>query len=353
MDFSLLQEHTIRLYDLENHSYAIQKVKARSLLSVHRFDLFAKLYYAHYRKEEPELAKEVYLKHIKAFNPDGREPGRSDKVSFDDFVIVYDELLDHFSNHEFDTSKSIVPVSSDGMILDGAHRVAALAYYDKDITIAKFEGVIPVCQFNYQYFKQRGLPQDISDIITMEILQWTPNCLVACMWPRMGSEGQKVHSVQTLSRFSTPFYHKSMEVNLSSLTLFIARVYQKQSWVGTEADHFAGAKDKALNCYSKGNRLDLFFFTSDKSLDEVLELKDQIRAMYPYGKHSIHITDNNEETKDISFFALTRQGQNQWLYTGSWKGWELVKQNIKEHIYIFQHTYWINMKVWIAKKIGL
>ena len=35
MDFSLLQEHTIRLYDLENHSYAIQKVKARSLLSVH------------------------------------------------------------------------------------------------------------------------------------------------------------------------------------------------------------------------------------------------------------------------------------------------------------------------------
>ena len=148
MDFSLLQEHTIRLYDLENHSYAIQKVKARSLLSVHRFDLFAKLYYAHYRKEEPELAKEVYLKHIKAFNPDGREPGRSDKVSFDDFVIVYDELLDHFSNHEFDTSKSIVPVSSDGMILDGAHRVAALAYYDKDITIAKFEGVIPVCQFN-------------------------------------------------------------------------------------------------------------------------------------------------------------------------------------------------------------
>ena len=352
MDFSLLQEHTIRLYDLENHPYTIHVVKARSLLSVCRFDLFAKLYYASHREKEPELAKEVYLKHIKAFNPDGREPGRSDKISFDDFIQTFDGLLNYFRNHEFDATKSIIPVSSDGMILDGAHRVAALAYYDKDLTIAIFEDIVPVCQFDYQYFKQRGLPQDISDIIAREILQWTSNCFVACMWPRMGTEIQKIDSIRALSRFSMPFYHKSIEINLDSLTLFIAKVYQKQPWVGTKADHFVGAKDKALNCYSKGNRLDLFFFTTEKSLEEVLELKDQIRSMYPYDKHSIHITDNNEETEDIAFFALTKQGQDQWLYVGNGKGWKLAKQKIKERIYIFQHTYWIDMKVWVAKMIG-
>ena len=36
---------------------------------------------------------------------------------------------------------------------------------DKEIVIAKFEGVTPICQFDYQYFKKRGLPQNISDII--------------------------------------------------------------------------------------------------------------------------------------------------------------------------------------------
>ena len=348
MNFKLFQDHTVRLYDLEGHPYQIQKVKARSLLSVHRFDLFAKLFYARNRDGRPLEAQEVYLKHIKAFNPDGREPGRSDKTSFDDFIRTFDSLLDYFKDKEFVETKSDVPVSSDGMILDGSHRVAALAYYDKEITIAKFEGVVPVSQFDYQYFKERGLPQNISDIIAKEVMYWMSNCYVACMWPRMGTERQKFPAMDALRKFSVPFYHKSIEVNLSSLTLFIAQIYQKQPWVGTEANHFAGAKDKALHCYFRGNKLDLFFFTSSRSLKEILDLKNQIRELYPFEKHSIHITDNNEETNDMAFLVLTKQGHEKWLYTGDWKGWKVMKQNIQEFIYIFKHTYWIDMKVWTA-----
>ena len=348
MDFKLFQDHTIRLYDLGKHSFQVQNVKARSLLSVHRFDLYAKLFYARNREDNQELAREVYLEHIKAFNPDGREPGRTDKVSFDDFIQAFDGLLDYFRDNEFDATQSIVPVSSDGIILDGSHRVAALAYYNKEITIAKFEGVAPVCQFDYLYFKKRGLPQNISDTIAKEIMCWMPNCWVACMWPRMGTENQKTSAIDALTNLSVPFYHKSIEVNLSSLTLFIAQIYQKQPWVGTEANHFAGANDKAVHCYTRGNKLDLFFFASNKSLEEILEVKDRIRELYPYEKHSIHITDNNEETNDIAFLALTKQGNEKWLYAGEWKGWKVMKQNVQECIYIFKHTYWIDMKVWAA-----
>lgn len=352
MDFSLLQEHTIRLYDLENHPFTLKKVKARSLLSVQRFDLFAKLYYARHRQSNPQLAQEVYLKHIKAFNPDGREPGRTDKTSFGDFFKTFDELLDDFEIHAFDETKSIVPLSSEGIILDGGHRVAALAFYDKEITVAVFEDVHPVCQFDYQYFKQRGLPQYISDIIANEILYWMPNCMVACMWPRMGSNQQKAPAVELLNRMTIPFYQKSIEVNLSSLTLFMAKVYRMQSWVGTEANHYSGAKDKALNCYKKGNHLDLLFFTTSLSLEELLVLKEDIRNLYPYGKHSIHITDNSKETEDVAYFTLQQQGLEQWLYMGNGKGWKLAKRKLRERIYIFRHTYWIDMKVWVAKMIG-
>lgn len=348
MDYSLFQEHTVRLYDLKNHPFKVQKVKARSLLSVYRFDLFAKLYYARFREKRPELAKTVYLEHIRAFNPDGKEPGRPDKTSFEDFLQTYDDLLDYFKENDFDDTKSIVPLSSDGIILDGGHRVAALSFYDKEITVAVFDNVYPVGQFDYIYFKQRGLPQNIRDIIAFEIFNWIPDCFVACMWPRMDSGIKKDQAIDVLNSLSQPFYRKSFDVNLSSLTSFIANVYKDQSWVGTAVNNFAGAKDKALNCYMKGNRLDLFFFTSTAPIEEILRKKEQIRSLFPYGKHSIHITDNNAETQDIAFYALSPSGIDQWLYVGNWKGWKQFQESVAECFYIFRHTYWIDFKVKVA-----
>ena len=352
MDYSLFQEHTVRLYDLKSHPFKVQKVKARSLLSVYRFDLFAKLYYARFREQKPELAKTVYIEHIRAFNPDGKEPGRSDKNSFYDFLRTYNELLDYFKEDDFDDTKSIVPLSSNGIILDGGHRVAALSFYDKEITVAVFDNVYPVGQFDYNYFKQRGLPQNIRDIIASEILNWIPNCFVACLWPRMGADDQKKQAQRLLNELALPFYYKSFDVTLNSLTLFIAEVYRRQPWVGTEANHFAGAKDKALNCYAKGNTLDLYFFATSRSLEDILQLKEEIRSFYPYEKHSIHITDNHAETDDIAFVSLTQQGLERWAYAGNWKGWQLIKQNTIERFYIFQHTRWLEFKVYVASLLN-
>jgi hypothetical protein len=351
MDYTLFQEHTVHLFDLRHHAFEIKTVRARTLLNVHRFDLFAKLFYARKREENRSLALEVYLKHIKAFNPDGREPGRDDKTSFDDFVATYDKLLDYFENNEFDRTRSIIPVTSDGVILDGAHRIAALAYYDKEVTIAVFEGVIPKGQFDYIYFKTRGLPQQISDIIAKEILYWTPNCLVACMWPRMGDDGQKETAKTILEAYSRPFYQKSFDVSLGELSKFIAKVYRKQRWVGAVADDFAGASDKAFNCYAKGNSLELFFFTTSKPLEETLLLKEDIRAQYPYDKHSIHITDNNEETNDVAYFSLTAQGMDEWYYADRWKGLCELKSSLAESIYIFKKTKWLEFKVFLKAQL--
>ena len=81
-----IQEHTVKIYNLNNQSYQIETVKARTLLSPYRFDLYAKLYYIKHRKERPEKALEVYNQHIKTFNPDWKEPGREDKISQKDFI---------------------------------------------------------------------------------------------------------------------------------------------------------------------------------------------------------------------------------------------------------------------------
>lgn len=345
MDFSLLQPHTIDLYNLTNKTYTIERVKAKSLLSLLRFDLFAKLYYAKHRSDNPKQARQVYLEHIKAFNPDGKEPGRTDKTSFDDFLNTFDSMIDYFKHNEFDENKSIVPVCIDGFILDGAHRVAALAYYDKEITIARFDDVIPICKFDYMYFKKRGLPQNISDIIAAEILNWTPNCYLACLWPKMGKDPNKQVVIKRIRSFATIFYSKRVHCSLSTFGTFIAKVYQKQPWVGNEKNHYSGAMDKALNCYDKNNHIDFVYFQSDKPLIEILELKEEIRNLFKHGKHSIHITDNDDEVKDISNYILSKKGLSEWLYKKNYTGYLSKIEDITiENIYIFKKVHWIRFK---------
>ena len=58
-----------------------------------RFDLFAKVYYIRMREENRVEAERVYKEHIKAFNPDFKEPGRDDKSGYDDFVSSFDQFF--------------------------------------------------------------------------------------------------------------------------------------------------------------------------------------------------------------------------------------------------------------------
>lgn len=168
----LFQSHTVSLYGLDQKSYSIEKVSAKSLLKPSRFDLFAKLVYIRYRKSNPEFALKIYSEHIKAFNPDLKEPGRDDKNGLQDFIDSFDKLIDYFSENEFDENISLIPVSDDGTILDGSHRLAALIYFDKEVTIARFVDVKPVAVFNYEYFLIRGISFNTVSLIAKESINF-------------------------------------------------------------------------------------------------------------------------------------------------------------------------------------
>lgn len=169
-----LQQHTIDLYNLTHKKFELKQVPAHSLLTVNRFDLFAKLFYIKYKEINPDLALKIYVEHIKAFNPDFKEPGRTDKSTLSQFVQTFDHLISHFELHEFDKNISLIPVSEDGIILDASHRLSALIFYNKEVSIVKFEQVQPVTQFDHSYFRKRGLPNNTSDQIVLSALEYLP-----------------------------------------------------------------------------------------------------------------------------------------------------------------------------------
>jgi hypothetical protein len=346
---NLLQKHTVDSYNLEQKEFELQKLPARQLITVSRFDLFAKMMYIKYRKSNPEFAKKIYSEHIKVFNPNLKEPGREDKNGLEDFILAFDKLINHFEYNEFDAEVSLIPVSGDGKILDGSHRIAALAYFNKEVSILKFKEVQPVAKFDYNYFIKRGLSIQTADIISSEGLNFVDNLFVACLWPKMGNLKDRLFARNYFENHFELFYKKDLTMSLDNLSMFVYEIYNHQDWVGNEGNNFAGARDKAISCYGSDKRVQFIVFQSH-SIEMVIKAKDIIRAQYHLDKHALHITDNDEETKEIFDLILLENVHN---YTN---GVFRFNDKLIEFKTVVKHVYLINLKVMIAKclkSIGL
>ena len=144
--FNLI-EHREKIY--------VYKTKAQNLLSKYRYDIFIKYYYvkAYLENENVEEATRVYLSHIKAFN-NFHEPDKR-KNNEIDFIDSFNQLINDVKDLG-SIDKTIVPVSTTGIPVDGAHRIAIALYFDLEINYAVFD--LLDGKYDKKFFIQRGMP---------------------------------------------------------------------------------------------------------------------------------------------------------------------------------------------------
>src|SRR3989338_8652499 len=102
------------------------------LLSPNRFDVIIKYLYLKYKELGINVhwPKQMYIDHIGAFsNGTFREGDLSGKDSIEVYLKVFDEIAYSIKHHGFDEKNSILPLSNEKVIIDGAHRLAACLYY--------------------------------------------------------------------------------------------------------------------------------------------------------------------------------------------------------------------------------
>lgn len=157
------------MYNLIPHRDKINVYRTNpiNLLSKYRFDIFVKYYYVKSYIENKNVIepKEIYLSHIKAFNnfnePDGR------KNSPNEFIEKFNTLID---NIKFGNSlnKTIIPISTTGIPIDGAHRIAISLYLNLEIKYCVFD--LLDGKYDETFFLQRGMPYEyvkkINDLST-------------------------------------------------------------------------------------------------------------------------------------------------------------------------------------------
>lgn len=167
---------SVQLKELLDNDYIFNLISHRNkiivystnpinLLSKYRFDIFVKYYYVKSYIENYDLkeAKKIYLSHIKAFNnfhePDGR------KNNAKDFIIKFNSLIENIKSCK-NLDKTIIPISTTGIPIDGAHRIAIALYFDLKIQYCVFD--LLDGKYDEIFSLQRGMPykyvQEIKDL---------------------------------------------------------------------------------------------------------------------------------------------------------------------------------------------
>jgi hypothetical protein len=282
----LLEPHFERY--LIQDKYEIYELESNSLLSYTRFDLAFKILYVEMMNKDVSFAKEVYKEHIRALSS-GKftEPGNNEKNSIKKFISEFETTFESIKNSGFDFNESIIPLSKNGCIANGAHRIASAIYLNKNVKCVNVDSVNHI--YNYKFFYSREVPREILDIASTKFVEYADNIYIAFVWPT--AQGHDKELEETIPNI---VYRKDVELTLNGAHNLLSQIYSGEKWLGNIQNNFSGSKGKLLECFKSFKPVRVIAFQAD-SLDEVLKIKSHVREIFNVGKHSIHITDTKEE----------------------------------------------------------
>lgn len=268
------------------------------LLSPNRFDVAIKYSYLKYMNLGVNVnwAKQMYIDHISAFS-NGKfcEGDFSGKGSIDKYLAVFDAIANSIRQHGFNEKDSLLPLSSEKVIIDGSHRLAACLYYKCNVPCLLFKVKTP--NYNFQYFKNRGMKSKWLDLAAIEYTRLNANTYVLTVFPVASGKDIEIDSI--IGHYGRIYYQKNIYLNKTGALNLIRQLYYGEPWAGDFKKGFSGEKRKVEQCFRENIPLKAYFFESD-SPDKVKECKEEIRALFNYGNNSAHATDDHDETVRIA-----------------------------------------------------
>lgn len=290
-----------------------------------RIDLICKLFYIECREKKRDLtfAKELYTEHLRAFSEGTfKEPGNDDKNSIEKYFATFDHLIDDIRENGFDVSKSVIPVSDKGVILDGSHRVAIAIYYHIELPIVRIHGT-EQC-FDAAFFLKNGLRRIYLDFMIDQYIRRKEQTYVVCLWPAGYDEEKNKKTDSILRQKAHIVYRKEIKFKYNGIKQLVTQVYHHQSWTGGIDNAFNGVEGKAKPCYAK-NKITTVYVIEGITQSEIIELKSKIRDIYQIENHSIHITDTKEEAIEASELLFNENSIHLANYGDPSVYWDSVK----------------------------
>ncbi|MBR4507274.1 MAG: hypothetical protein IKP24_01940 [Alphaproteobacteria bacterium] len=272
------------------------KVNAFDLfLRQKRFDLIFKYIYLKNKDKNTQFFENLYAEHIRAFNG-FYEINPSDgipKNTCEDFIKSFDELYDNMSKRGFDKKHGIIPIGDNGEISDGAHRLTCAAVLGLDVELEEDHRND---LYDYKFFQNQGIDPDMADYAALEYVKLNPNAYIVNLQSIIDTKFDS-QVEQILEKYGFIYYKKNVNITFNGLVnlkkLSYGSFWDRESWIGTAENSFAGAVYHANNSFGK-NPMRIYVFVCDK-LADVLAAKSEIRALFNIGNFCVHINDTREE----------------------------------------------------------
>lgn len=294
----------IKLFNLnEGLCGEIIYVSPQKLICKERLDIVAKYIFLDLRDKCFDYAKDLYKDHIRVMTRGSFVEPYSEKKNLEAFISSFNNIASSIEKNGFDLSVAPIFVDENYKILDGAHRVASCLFFNIEVPVV----VLPVSGeynvYNQEYFEQYGIKSDYLDLIMQYYLRLTDKD-VYCLnvWP-----SAKNHDNELLDIINDSFhiiYKKEMELNENGAFLYLAQIYKEYAWAQEGDKNFSGVYRKLLPCFPDYSPIKTFFLVPKEPID-LIEKKEEMRAIYNIEKHSLHMTDNMCETIQMAEIILS------------------------------------------------
>ncbi|MGV8059929.1 MAG: hypothetical protein AB2L12_18200 [Smithellaceae bacterium] len=303
-------------YTVENRIYQVKTLNPVQLLTWNRFDIAAKLLFLDDFRNNRGVYTDIYEEHIRLFSLGSfQEPGNIDKNSIskfkDDFINLYASMADI----GFDCNQSLIPLASDGTILNGSHRVACAIALQLPVRCVELK--VTAVEYDYNFFRRRGASLSFLDQIAYSYIKTRKDTFIAVIWP-----SAKGHDTDIKKIIGEVIYYKEIYLNWNACRNLIAEIYKDELWLGSRTDNFPGATSKASPCFAVATPLRVYVFQND-SVDGANYIKKNIRSIFNIEKHSVHINDTHDQAiaigelllNDNSIHFLRYANPNKYLQT--------------------------------------
>lgn len=283
---------------------------ASELVTSSRLDLGVKCLYARAWASGKGLdwARRLYLAHVQLWN--GFFERAPAKRGAEDFTRAFDELLQATAESGPEGIDTAIPITLDGSLLNGAHRLAAAWQFDRPVRAVQVEVYPDHARYDGAYFEalQRergdmGVP-GLTSLMALEFARVAPSCRVVTLFAATIPRRAEVDAL--LAAHGRIAWSFERDVPPSEQAGFIRLLYEGEAWVGGPHDGHAGARHKAQACFAAGSAVRLLLVEPHPSGDW-LALKAAIRALFDAGNHSVHINDTTEEALRILRTAPDRE----------------------------------------------
>ncbi|MFZ9794288.1 MAG: hypothetical protein ACO3F3_18335, partial [Gemmataceae bacterium] len=269
----------------------VRRVSARKIFwASNRFDLIFKLKTLVDSEGFKFCDKKVfenYLKHIDAFNCFFEEEPR--KTTPLEFLESFKKTFRSIKSKRFKKEKSIISVESTNQLYDGAHRLSVCSFLNLPI-FAKT--ICEKCNFDYQYFLAKGLDPVAADLHALFYIQENPSLTLGILHSVANfDEEKKVDKI--ICEKHNIYYKKAIRLSLNGYInlkkINYGAVGKGESWIGSEANKFAGALQHAKGSF--GDAPVRLYVIGEKPA-KMVPTKLKIRDYLGRGNYSFHTTDS-------------------------------------------------------------